>query len=92
MEKGQKKLYVKVRKALYGMLKSALLFYQKLRSNFEEMQFKINPYDPCMANKVINGSQMMITWHVDDLKISHKNGWEITKIIVTGKNMWIYHS
>ena len=24
---------------------------------------------------------MTITWHVDDLKILHKNGWEIMKII-----------
>ena len=24
---------------------------------------------------------MTIIWHVEDLKISHENGWEITKII-----------
>ena len=28
-----------------------------------------------------NGHQMMIIWHVENLKISHKDGWEITKII-----------
>ena len=37
----------------------------------------------CMANKVIIGLQMTITWHVDDLKISHKDGWEITKMIMS---------
>ena len=31
MEIGQKVLHVKVQEALYGMLKSALLFYQKLQ-------------------------------------------------------------
>ena len=24
---------------------------------------------------------MKIVWHVDDLKISHQDGWEVTKII-----------
>ena len=33
--------------------------------------FVINPYDLCVANKVINGSQFTIMWHVDDLKMSH---------------------
>ena len=33
--------------------------------------FIINPYDPCVANKTINGKQLTVTWHVDDLKVSH---------------------
>ena len=33
--------------------------------------FKLNPYDQCVANKIINGSQCTIVWHVDGLKISH---------------------
>ena len=45
------------------------------------MGFEVNPYDPCVANKVINGSQMTVTWHVDDLKISHKESDEVTKFI-----------
>ena len=47
----------------------------------ESIGFKVNPYDPCVANKVINGKPMTIIWHVDDLKISHEDGWKITKII-----------
>ena len=35
--------------------------------------FVLNPYDACVANKEINGSQCTIIWHVDDLKISHKD-------------------
>ena len=30
---------------------------------------------------MINGSQMTVTWHVDDLKISHKDSREVTKCI-----------
>ena len=33
--------------------------------------FVINPYDQCVANKIVNGSQFTISWHVDDLKLSH---------------------
>ena len=48
------------------MMKSALLFYRKLVSELQEMGFEINPYDPCVANKMVNGMQMAIRWHVDD--------------------------
>ena len=30
-----------------------------------------------VANKMVNGEQMAMTWHVDDLKVSHKDGAEI---------------
>jgi hypothetical protein len=42
-----------------------------------DIQFIINPYDPCVANKIIRGKQMTICWHVDDLKASHV----ITKVM-----------
>ena len=66
-----KVLYVWVLKAIYGMLQSALLFYKKLCNNLEEEGYKVNPYDPCIVNKQINGAQHTTTWHVDDLKASH---------------------
>ena len=68
-------------KALYGLPRSALLFYKKLRGDLEDVRFEVNPYDPCVANKTINGSQMTVTWHVDELKISHKESTEVTKFI-----------
>ena len=33
----------------------------------------------CVANATINGKQMTITWHVDDLKVSHVDPFHITK-------------
>jgi hypothetical protein len=30
-----------------------------------------NPYDTCVVNKMINGKQLTVAWHVDDLKVSH---------------------
>lgn len=32
----------------------------------------MNKYEPCVANKVVNSTQMTVAWHVDDLKVSHK--------------------
>ena len=39
---------------------------QTIISNFE-----VDPYDPCVANKMIDSAQFIIVWHVDDLKLSH---------------------
>ena len=49
-------LYVHIEKALYGMLRAALLFYRKLRADLEDMGFEVNPCDLCVANKMVNGS------------------------------------
>ena len=47
--KGEPMLYVRLSKALYGLLQSALLFYGKLRVELEDFGFTVNPYDPCVA-------------------------------------------
>ena len=70
-ENGTPVLYLVLVKALYGLLESSLLFYKKLVKDLEEIGFEINPYDPCVANKMVDGKQLTITWHVDDLKVSH---------------------
>ena len=70
-ENGTKVLYVEMLKALYGMLQSSLLYYKKFRKDIESIGFVINPYDPCVANRIVNGKQHTVTWHVDDLKSSH---------------------
>ena len=57
--------------ALYGMLDSAILYYRKFHRNLKENGYEINPYDPCVVNKQINGKQHTVCWHVDDLKASH---------------------
>jgi hypothetical protein len=77
--KGLAILYVKMQKAIYRLLRSALLFYKKLVSNLESTGFKVNPYNPCIANKTVNGIQMTVCWHVDDLKVSHVDPKEVTK-------------
>jgi hypothetical protein len=77
--KGTVILYVKMQKAMYGLLRSALLFYRKLVGELESAGFRLNPYDPCVANKTINGKQMTVCWHVGDLNVSHVDPSEVAK-------------
>ncbi len=78
--KGTPILYVKLQKALYGLMWASLLFYRKLRKELEDYGFEINPYDPCVANRVTEcGKQMIVIWHVDDLMGSCENDFELTK-------------
>ena len=69
--KGKPILYVVVLNALYGILVAAILWYQKFRKDLEGIGFVFNPYDPCVANRTINGKQQTIRFHVDDLMSSH---------------------
>jgi hypothetical protein len=71
MESGKKILYVLLLKALYGTIRAALLFWRKLVGKLQEWGFVTNPYDPCVANRTIDGGQCTVLWHVDDLKVSH---------------------
>ena len=80
-ETGKTVLYVRLQKALYGCLKSALLFYKNLVGDLEAYGFKINPYNSCVANNVIGGKQLTVCWPVDDLKISCVDAKEVTKMI-----------
>ena len=78
---GEKKLYGKLTKAVYGTLLGAILFYEKLSKQLIEWGFQPNPYDQCTFNKMVNGQQVTIQFHVDDLKISHVEQSVVDKIV-----------
>ena len=78
--KGQKVLYVRLLNALYGIMKAALLYYQRFVQDLLSINFIINPYDPCVANKFVKHKQLTVVWHVDDLKVSHRNPAIVTKM------------
>ena len=80
-KRGTPILYVKLQKALYGLMRASLLFYRKLRKELEDYGFEVNPYDPCVANKMMkSGKQMTFVWHVDDLMGSCEDDFELTKL------------
>ena len=78
---GKPRIYVQLRKALYGTLQAAYLFWCDLSKELTGLGFKINPYDQCVANMEVDGSQCTIVWHVDDLKISHRTRKTIEDVI-----------
>jgi hypothetical protein len=49
-----------------------------------ERDYKLNPYNSCLANKAINGSQMTIVWHIDNLKLSH-----VSETVLDEEIMWL---
>ena len=72
-EKGRKVVYVELMRAAYGQLSASLLWYRKFRGDLEGIGFVFNDYDPCVANRTVNGKQHTVRFHVDDLLSSHVN-------------------
>ena len=78
---GVEQLLVECLNALYGTMVASLLYYKKFTKSLASEGFKMNPYDPCVWNKLIDGKQCTICFHVDDCKISHVSGKVIDNII-----------
>ena len=54
---GQKVLIVECLNAVYGTMVAALLYYKKFVKSLvkQGFNFKLNPYDGCVANKIVKG-------------------------------------
>ena len=77
-KQSQAYIYCKSNVALYGTLKSSLLFWKKLTNS-------LNQYDWFITNKMVNRKQLTIVLHVDDLKMSHKDSMVKDEIILSLK-------
>ena len=78
---GRRTLFLQLKKALYGCVKSALLWYRLFHDPLQDLGFTLNPYDPCVANANIKGSQCTIVWYVDNNKVSHKDQAVVNDLI-----------
>jgi hypothetical protein len=87
-KKGETALHVRLLNALCGIMKAALLCYQRFVTDIRAIGFEINPCDPCVANKIVKKKQLTIVWHVDDLKVSHVMTPVVTKLIDWLKNTY----
>ena len=63
-------LIVKLRKALYGCIESAKLWYNNISETIKNIGFNTNPYDACVFNMSKDGVQCTIGIHVDDIIIT----------------------
>ena len=82
-EYGKKVLHLRFLKALYGCIKSGLLWYNMYTSTLKDEGFVLNPYYSCVANKMIQSKQCTIVWYVDDFKISHARRTVVDNVIST---------
>jgi hypothetical protein len=81
-KKGEKQLLVvQCLTALYGTMVALLLYYKKFVKSLKSKGFKLNPYDPCVANKQVNEEQLTVYFHVDNCKISHLTPKVVDKTI-----------
>jgi hypothetical protein len=80
-KKRQTSIIFTAKKALYRCVKSALLWYELFSGTLQDLGFDLNPYDGCVANKSIEGTQCTIVWYNDDHKIPHVNQAVVTHII-----------
>jgi len=80
-EKNRQVLDVHIIKALYGLMISAMYFYNTLKTDLIKNGFKLNSYDPCVSNKIVNGNQLTISWNVDDLKVSNKGSKAVNEFL-----------
>jgi hypothetical protein len=63
-------LTVKLDKALYGCVQSALLWYQTLSDYLKSLGFVANPVDQCVLNLNWKDTQLTVMLYVDDLLIT----------------------
>ena len=72
-------ILVKLKKAIYGLVQLAKLWYERFKKILYSIDFECNPVDVCVFNRnsKIDGSQLAIALHVDDGFVSCSNIDEI---------------
>ena len=63
---GGKVLFILIFREIFGCIESVLLWYNLFSTIIDILGFEMNPYDSCVANKVIEGTQYTIPWYVDE--------------------------
>ena len=71
--KGNLILLIRCLNDIYGTMIEGLLFYKTFFKTLPREGFEINSYDPCVANKMVNGKWQTICWYVDDCKLIHRD-------------------
>ena len=85
-EFGKKILFMILLKSLYVIMQATLLWYRTFVKYLKADEFEINKYNSCIANKIVNGKQCTVCWHVDDTQISHVDKNVVSAIIKNIEN------
>jgi len=80
-EKGR--AVVKLKKALYGCIQSAKLWYEELTGQLMKIGFSKNRMDECVLNRVErDGTQTTVGIHVDDMFVSNAHEYNIDQLVM----------
>jgi hypothetical protein len=60
---------------------ASLQYYCKFTRSLKNQGYVMNPYDPCVWNKMIEKKQITICFHVDNCKVLHTSARVIDKAI-----------
>ena len=63
-------MLLELERALYGLVQSARLWYNRLVAVLAREGYVVNPMDPCVWNKDSDDKQCTVLFHVDDLSCS----------------------
>ncbi len=67
-----KVLYIKMLRAIYGMLQSSLLYYKSFKRILSPLDLKSIHMIPALPTELSKASSTQpVSWHVNDLKSSH---------------------
>jgi hypothetical protein len=87
-------LLVVLDKAMYGLCEAPKAWYDEISTFLESMGCIQNPYDPCVYNLMMNGVQLTICFHVDDLLITctdtHAIDWIINQLTVKYESITVH--
>ena len=86
--RSDKRIAVRLKKALYGCIQSAVLWYNELSSTIEGMGFVKNPYDLCSFRRAITSGECSILVYVDDLLISSSNKDTLQEVAAVLRNKY----
>jgi hypothetical protein len=72
---------VRLRKALYGTVEAARLWYDLITKILSDHGFIPNPYDKCVMNKTLsNGNVLTVVLYVDDLFVTCESAEDIVQL------------
>lgn len=54
----------------YGTMVARLLYIVKFCRTLQKLSYKLNPYEPCVYNRDVDGKQQTICFHVDACRAS----------------------
>ena len=63
--KGEMLLIVQWLNSIYGMMVASLIYYKKFLKTPKITVFQLNPYDPCVENRLVNDKHQTIFFHVE---------------------------